>query len=224
MFKAAWKSLLGRKLRLLMSTFAIVLGVAFVAGTLIFSDTLNRQLHGAVRVDRRRRRRAPHGRRVGGRHALDSHRPCRAGRGAGVRGGRGTSGRQRDRSRRVRHRPGQQGGRRQRAAGDRRQLVRCAGGPRPRGSVDRGRQAAAGAGRGGVLRRDCRGLRLHDRRPGAAGHGHGSGPAGSGAGRHRRLRGGRHPQRRHPGHVRHAHRPGAVPGRGGRVHRPLGDG
>ena len=42
MFKAAWKSLLGRKLRLLMSTFAIVLGVAFVAGTLVFTDTLSR--------------------------------------------------------------------------------------------------------------------------------------------------------------------------------------
>src|SRR5690606_6164323 len=42
MFRAALKSLLGRKLRLLMSTFAIVLGVAFVAGTLIFTDTLNR--------------------------------------------------------------------------------------------------------------------------------------------------------------------------------------
>jgi putative ABC transport system permease protein len=42
MFKAAWKSLLGRKLRLLMSTFAIVLGVAFVAGSLIFTDTLSR--------------------------------------------------------------------------------------------------------------------------------------------------------------------------------------
>ena len=42
MLRAAWKSLLGRKLRLLMSTFAIVLGVAFVAGTLIFTDTLNR--------------------------------------------------------------------------------------------------------------------------------------------------------------------------------------
>jgi putative ABC transport system permease protein len=40
--KAALKSLLGRKLRLVMSTFAIVLGVAFVAGTLIFTDTLNR--------------------------------------------------------------------------------------------------------------------------------------------------------------------------------------
>jgi putative ABC transport system permease protein len=40
--RAALKSLLGRKLRLLMSTFAIVLGVAFVAGTLIFTDTLNR--------------------------------------------------------------------------------------------------------------------------------------------------------------------------------------
>ncbi|MDQ4055642.1 MAG: FtsX-like permease family protein [Actinomycetota bacterium] len=42
MIRAALKSLLGRKLRLLMSTFAIVLGVAFVAGTLIFTDTLNR--------------------------------------------------------------------------------------------------------------------------------------------------------------------------------------
>ncbi|GAA5155413.1 ABC transporter permease [Nocardioides marinquilinus] len=42
MIKAALKSLLGRKLRLLTSTFAIVLGVAFVVGTLLFSDTLNR--------------------------------------------------------------------------------------------------------------------------------------------------------------------------------------
>ena len=42
MLRAAWKSLLGRKLRLLMSTFAIVLGVAFVAGTFVFTDTLSR--------------------------------------------------------------------------------------------------------------------------------------------------------------------------------------
>lgn len=42
MLHAAWRSLLGRKVRLLMSTFAIVLGVAFVAGTLIFTDTLNK--------------------------------------------------------------------------------------------------------------------------------------------------------------------------------------
>lgn len=42
MLRAAWKSLLGRKVRLLMSTFAIVLGVAFVGGTLIFTDTLNK--------------------------------------------------------------------------------------------------------------------------------------------------------------------------------------
>jgi putative ABC transport system permease protein len=42
MLRAAWKSLLGRKLRLIMSTFAIVLGVAFVAGSLIFTDTLGR--------------------------------------------------------------------------------------------------------------------------------------------------------------------------------------
>lgn len=42
MFRVALKSLLGRKVRLLMSTFAIVLGVAFVCGTLIFSDTLSK--------------------------------------------------------------------------------------------------------------------------------------------------------------------------------------
>ena len=42
MLRAAWKSLLGRKLRLLLSTFAIVLGVAFVAGSLVFTDTLGR--------------------------------------------------------------------------------------------------------------------------------------------------------------------------------------
>jgi putative ABC transport system permease protein len=42
MLRASWKSLLARKLRLLMSGFAIVLGVAFVSGSLIFTDTLGR--------------------------------------------------------------------------------------------------------------------------------------------------------------------------------------
>ncbi|HET7304781.1 MAG TPA: FtsX-like permease family protein [Segeticoccus sp.] len=42
MFRATWRSLLGRKLRLLMSAVAIVLGVAFVAGSLIFTDSLGR--------------------------------------------------------------------------------------------------------------------------------------------------------------------------------------
>ncbi len=42
MFRTALKSLLGRKIRLLMSTFAIVIGVSFVVGTLVFSDTLSR--------------------------------------------------------------------------------------------------------------------------------------------------------------------------------------
>ncbi|GAB2887373.1 ABC transporter permease [Nocardioides pacificus] len=42
MWRAALKSLLGRKIRLLLSTFAIVLGIAFVAGTLVFTDTLER--------------------------------------------------------------------------------------------------------------------------------------------------------------------------------------
>jgi len=40
MLRVALKSLLARKLRLLMSTAAIVLGVAFVAGSLIFTDAM----------------------------------------------------------------------------------------------------------------------------------------------------------------------------------------
>ena len=42
MLRASWKSLMARKLRLMMSAFAIVLGVAFVAGSLVFTDTLGR--------------------------------------------------------------------------------------------------------------------------------------------------------------------------------------
>ena len=42
MVRAALKSLLARRVRLLLSTFAIVLGVAFVTGILMFSDTVQR--------------------------------------------------------------------------------------------------------------------------------------------------------------------------------------
>ena len=40
MLKVTWRNLVARKLRLLLSAFAIVLGVAFVAGSLIFTDAL----------------------------------------------------------------------------------------------------------------------------------------------------------------------------------------
>src|SRR6187397_532075 len=40
MWKVTWRNLLARKLRLLLSAFAIVLGVAFVAGSLIFTDAM----------------------------------------------------------------------------------------------------------------------------------------------------------------------------------------
>jgi putative ABC transport system permease protein len=39
--KVTWRNLAARKLRLLLSAFAIVLGVAFVAGSLIFTDALD---------------------------------------------------------------------------------------------------------------------------------------------------------------------------------------
>ncbi len=48
MIAASWKSLLGRKVRLLMSAFAVVLGVAFVAGSLIFTDMLGSAFNGIM--------------------------------------------------------------------------------------------------------------------------------------------------------------------------------
>ncbi|WP_028709058.1 ABC transporter permease [Propionicicella superfundia] len=49
MLRASWKSLLGHKLRMLMSAFAIVLGVAFVAGSLLFTDMLSASLNGLLK-------------------------------------------------------------------------------------------------------------------------------------------------------------------------------
>ena len=48
MLHVSLKSLLGRKLRLFMSAFAIVLGVAFVSGSFIFTDTLGKAFDGVV--------------------------------------------------------------------------------------------------------------------------------------------------------------------------------
>lgn len=44
MFRATWKSLMGRKVRLLLSALSIVLGVAFVSGSLIFTSLLSDSL------------------------------------------------------------------------------------------------------------------------------------------------------------------------------------
>jgi putative ABC transport system permease protein len=41
MFKAAFKSLFAHKARLALTSLSIVLGVAFVAGTYIYTDTTN---------------------------------------------------------------------------------------------------------------------------------------------------------------------------------------
>ena len=41
MIKLAFKGLLARKLRTVLTGFAVVLGVAFVAGTFIFTDTID---------------------------------------------------------------------------------------------------------------------------------------------------------------------------------------
>ncbi|MGL5929200.1 MAG: ABC transporter permease [Dermatophilaceae bacterium] len=46
MLRATWRGVLAHKLRLLLSGFAVVLGVAFVAGSYIFTDTLDRAFTG----------------------------------------------------------------------------------------------------------------------------------------------------------------------------------
>ena len=46
MLRATWRSVFARKLRLFLSAFAVVLGVAFVAGSYIFTDTLDRAFTG----------------------------------------------------------------------------------------------------------------------------------------------------------------------------------
>ena len=48
MLRSTFTSLLARKVRLLMSALAIVLGVGFVAGSLIFTDTLGRTFDGIM--------------------------------------------------------------------------------------------------------------------------------------------------------------------------------
>ena len=46
MLKLAWKGVLAHKLRLGLTAIAIVLGVAFVSGTFVFTDTLDRAFTG----------------------------------------------------------------------------------------------------------------------------------------------------------------------------------
>jgi putative ABC transport system permease protein len=48
MLLVTWRNLFARKVRLLLSAFAIVLGVAFVAGSLAFTDTLAKTFDGIV--------------------------------------------------------------------------------------------------------------------------------------------------------------------------------
>lgn len=49
MLKATVKSLLGRKARLLLSAFAIILGVAFVSGSMLFTDRLASSMNGLLK-------------------------------------------------------------------------------------------------------------------------------------------------------------------------------
>jgi putative ABC transport system permease protein len=49
MWKVTWKNLFARKLRLLLSAFAIILGVAFVAGSFVLTDTIRSAFTGIIR-------------------------------------------------------------------------------------------------------------------------------------------------------------------------------
>src|SRR3954451_13079605 len=49
MWRVTWRNLMARKLRLALSGFAIILGVAFVAGSFIFTDALSGAFNGIVK-------------------------------------------------------------------------------------------------------------------------------------------------------------------------------
>ncbi len=49
MLRVTWRNLLAHKVRLFLSGFAIVLGVAFVAGSLIFTDAMNGAFQGIIK-------------------------------------------------------------------------------------------------------------------------------------------------------------------------------
>ena len=59
MGKAALRNLMAHKGRLALSLLAVVLSAGFVAGTLIFTDTLKALVRRPLRPDRERRRRLP---------------------------------------------------------------------------------------------------------------------------------------------------------------------
>lgn len=48
MWRVTWRNLLARKVRLLLSAFAIVLGVAFVAGSFVFTDAMGGAFRGII--------------------------------------------------------------------------------------------------------------------------------------------------------------------------------
>ena len=48
MWRATWKAVLARRLRLVLTATAVVLGVAFVTGTLVLTDTTREQVKGIV--------------------------------------------------------------------------------------------------------------------------------------------------------------------------------
>ena len=228
MIRAALKSLLGRKVRLLMSTFAIVLGVAFVAGSLIFSDTLSRSFTALFAstvgdvVVRPEGATAPasgassHRDRPGVRASTSSSRCAGAARVDGNVSAFGVYVVGTDNKVVGGSRP----------AGDRRQLVRRARRPRlagPRASSTGDEPHGADEvvldeqhRRAGRLRASATQVAASSPRADQA-------RADPDAGRHRRLPRGRLAQRRDVRRLRHPDRAGPVPRRRGRLHRHLGD-
>ncbi len=77
MLLLTWRNLLARKVRLLMSTLAIVLGIGFLAGVMTFSSGLNKTFDNIIYGSTPDGVGAP-GRRGAGRRRRGEHRPGRS--------------------------------------------------------------------------------------------------------------------------------------------------
>ena len=80
MWKVTWRNLLARKVRLLLSAFAIVLGVAFVAGSMIFTDAMGGAFDDIIEGSTSRRRGGLRGRQRLRLPAGQPHHPGAGGR------------------------------------------------------------------------------------------------------------------------------------------------
>ena len=224
MLRLTWRNLLARKVRLLMSTLAIVLGIGFLAGVMTFSSGLNATFDNIVEGSTPDAQVRPAGDVQGANAGVGTTALITPGRRREARGpargrGRGRVGR---RLRVLPPRQGRQAGRRPGCADPGLQLRTQREHPGRAGPPARPGRVAREAGRGHPRRVLRRAGRLLARRHGHHDHADRAAATDLHPRRHRRVQRWRH-RRRDAGPAGHPGVAGHLPRRPGRLHQRLAD-